>query len=331
MLFPARLTLLCLLLLPVSALRAGDTTFSDTRAVPRERYSPGPVSAAPSQPSEDRSDIDSHWEGEDDREYSVSPHAAGSKERFFSSCMEPGEMEGLKEVGGYLVTAPFRMGFCYLGYSMWRSHADLFAGGADMQALPERRWRAGIGFGFGALYMPGGAGGMPFSLHAELLHIHSPRVQGRLRLATFGAPAGALYDYERYVFVDGRPVGVQRDRIQSYSISGYPLLAEGLWSGARGLYLGAGGGAVLARESIGYLRSLGATAEGELRTETRRLILPAASLSVGRFSSLGMGGSLHRFEIRYQAMLHPPRHRTSFPGDNASVTHSLTWDWGWLW
>jgi hypothetical protein len=56
---------------------------------------------------------------------------------------------------------------------------------------------------------------------------------------------------------------------------------------------------------------------------------PVAAFAIGR-ESLGRHGKPNwYFEIRWQALLLDPRHRSSFPADNAPDAYSIGWTWGW--
>lgn len=304
---------------------AGDTTYSETRPVSRERERSAPAHPAGGtrdpMEEEDQGYLDLH---------SGSPEEE-TRATFFRECMEPGETRSFSEAAANILSLPLRLGICYVVDNFRASHVDLFTGSPRMGTLPDRPWRFGWGFGFGALYLPGAAGGMPFNLHAEALRSYSPNRQVRLRIGTFGAIAGSSVDYERTAFVDGKPIGVQRDSLAGYSQSGYPALLEGLLTNENGLYLSAGAGAVFLREGLHYFRTTDYGVPAEWREEKRERLRPMLSLSVGRFASRGGGRKFHRFEIRYQATLLLPERRGSFPADNATASHSLTWDWGWLW
>lgn len=308
------------------ALHAGDTTYSETRSVPKERERSTPVPP----PGGSRGLV----EEDDDEDGHIHLHYESPEEKiratFFQECMDPDDFKSLAEVGAYFVSLPFRLGLCYVVDNFRASHVDLFTGTPSMGSLPDRPWRFGWGFGFGALYMPGAAGGMPFNLHAEGLRSFSPNRQLRLRIGTFGALAGTTVDYERTAFVDGKPIGVQSDSLAGYSQSGYPALVEGLLANDNGLYLSAGGGAVFLREGLHYYRTSDYGVPAEWREEKREGLHPMLSLGVGRFASRGGGRKFHRFEIRYQAILLFPDRRGPFPADNTTASHSLTWDWGWL-
>lgn len=310
----------------IAPAHAGDTTYSETRSVPRERERSSPV--PPSGGSRD-------YVEDDDEDGHLHVHFESSEERaratFFQECIEPDENQTLSEAGGYILALPFMIGMCYVIDNFRASHVDLFTGSPSMGSLPDRPWRFGWGFGFGAMYMPGAGGGAPFNLHAEALRSFSPNRQLRLRIGTFGAIAGSSVDYERTTFVDGKAIGVQSDSLTGYSQSGYPALVEGLWANNHGLYLSAGAGAVFLREGLYYYRTTDYGVPAEWREEKRKRVRPMLSLSVGRFASRGGGRKFHRFEIRYQAALLLPDRRSSFPADNATASHSLTWDWGWLW
>lgn len=312
-----------LLLASASPALAGDTTYSETRSVPRER---------PGAPPSGESSPEPLFDGDNEAgSLSIGDEEERKRQTFLQDCLTPDRIRSASELGFVLVSYPFRLGLCYVVDNFRESHAFLFAGGKDLSAGADRPWRFGWGFGFGALYMPGAAGGMPFTLHAEALGFRSPSTQFRLRLGSFGSLLNAPYDYERTVLVDGRPIGIQRDSLQYYSYSGYHLLAERLWTGSRGLYLSLGGGAVLMRETFGFTQTTDYGPAPEPREDLRSAVRPLLSLAVGRMDLRGGGRSLHRFEIRYQAALLLPDRRSSFPADNSASTHSLTWDWGWLW
>lgn len=312
---------------PAGPGHCADTTYSGTRAVPKEQKATDPFKPGTGHPSDPDGEVDEdvHYSEPTNRE-----HGSG-REAFFTSCITPNASASLGDFAFNLVTIPFRLGFCYLFDNFRESHVNLFTGSADLESLPDRPWRFGWGFGFGALYLPEAAGGMPFTLHAEVLRPFSPSRQARIRIGSFGSLAAPTVDYERSVYVDGRDVGVQHDNLLSYSQSGYPLTLESLWSGSHGLYLAVGGGAMLLRENVSYVRTTGYGGEGEELSEKREGIHPVLSLGLGRFDPRGKGRKFHRFEIRYQATLLFPDRRSSVPGDNASAVHSLTWDWGWLW
>jgi len=115
-----------------------------------------------------------------------------------------------------------------------------------------------------------------------------------------------------------------------YSQSGFSAFADGIkLLGSHGLYLAGGAGIVPLHETIDYLRRRDYGSIEPQQEEDRWQALPAVDAALGRY---GGGGrrSFWRFEIRYQAVLHSPRYATPFPGDNADVTHSVTWQWAWF-
>ena len=312
-----------------AAAHAGDTTYSDTRAVPRQRESSNPI---PSSTGDSHPDRDHGYDSDDDEDRggSLEWSSDNPRERFFASCMSQDNMD-LKAAMGYVLLLPFRLGFCY-GFDNFRqSHIDLFTGSADMETIQDRYWRLGWGFGFGGMRLPNAAGAMPFTLHAEGLHAFSPSRQVRIRLGTFGSLAGATSDYARTAFVGGEAIGTQTDHIRTYSLSGYPLTVEGLLTGAGGLYLAVGGGAMVIREGLYINRSTSYGSPEQEIFDKRMRARPVASVSIGRFQSRGGGRKFHRFELRYEAAWLAPERRSSFPGDNTTALHSLTWDWAWLW
>lgn len=289
---------------------AGDTTYSETRAVTRERRDPpsDPGASGPVHRSDDDDDdIDITWTGEDGEERSLGGILVGG---FFKLCGK-----GL----GY-------------GFQHWAiAHGHLFAGDGDMQLLPERPWRFGWGFGFGGEVLPGAAGGVPFSIRFEALRAFDPAHQARLRFGAFGSMAFPAVDYARTAYTEGRAIGVQQDHIASYSLAGAPLTLELLHSGRSGLYLAAGGGVAALNEEVDILRGETWSPDESPLVESRVVARPLVSLSIGRFDDRRLGRMFHSFEVRYQAVLLLPERRSSFPGDNADAAHSLTWEWSWLW
>ncbi len=291
---------------------AADTTFGQTRAIPRsgqDKVYAGNI------------DLDS-----DDRSREEEPY-----QTFFDGCMSGDHLDSFGELLGYFATLPLRLGFCAVLDRFQQSHVDLFTGDADMAALRSRAWRFGFGFGFGAQWMPEAAGGMPFRLNLEVQQSLSPALQMRLRAGTFGSLMQPLVDYQRDILVNGKSLGIQEDHLTSYSHSGYPLSVEGLWTGSHGLYLAMGGGAAYLWERIGYVRMTNGDIEADTAFDSHHLWRPTASLAIGRFASRNGGRRFQRFEIRYQAVLLLPHRHASYPMDNALMSHSLTWDWGWMW
>lgn len=292
-----------------SPVLAGDTTYSETRAVPREDRPSGGGDPGPSGPVRRGGDgeIDITFTGEDGEERSLGGVLAGG---FFKLCGK---------------------GLAY-GLGQWATaHGHLFAGDGDMQALAERPWRFGWGFGFGGEVLPGAAGGIPFAVRFEALRTFDPAHLLRLRIGAFGSMAFPAVDYARTAYTEGRAIGVQQDHIASYSLGGIPATLELLHAGRSGLYLAAGGGVAQLAEEVDLLRS-GTWGTGEASlAESRAALRPLVSLAVGRFDDRRRGRMAHSFEIRYQAILLLPERRSSFPGDNAEAAHSLTWEWSWLW
>jgi hypothetical protein len=286
---------------------------------------------APSGHSSSGSDDGYDDDGEDAVHVSFSN--SNRPKTFMQGCVESDyQIHDLGALVALAVFVPIRIGFCGVADGLWISHRQLFVGSADLSAWPEGRWRFGAGFGTGALFLPGLAGGMPFALNAEATGEFSTHLQLRLRAGTFGSLLAPAVDFQRPVFVDGKAVGTQRDETLAYSQSGYPLFADVLFPvGENGFYLAGGAGAVFLKESLSYLRHSDYGPADEVHEEARRATLPAASLALGRYGGGGHGHPFWRFEIRYQALLNGPTHMSSFPGDNAQVTHMLGWDWAWLW
>jgi len=248
-----------------------------------------------------------------------------------SQCMESdGEIHSLGDAAASIMAIPFRAGFCGLAYGLFSSHAHLFAGEGSMEDWDEGRWRLGWGFGLGAAFLPGAAGGLPLELNLETTDAISEDWQLRLRSGVFANLMGTSVDYRRDVFVDGKRVGSQLDVMTGYTQSGASAFVDGVrFLGGRGLYLAGGAGIIPLHETIDYTRRMDyGPVEPQLQ-EDRWQVLPAVDAALGRY---GGGGrrSFWRFEIRYQAILHFPQRMTSFPGDNADVTHSLTWQWAWF-
>jgi hypothetical protein len=295
-----------------SAAFAGDTTYGRTEAVPKQdRASSMPSAEGPFEADDETSSLAIHTNG-GCSDISLEAHSAG-------------------EFLGGLFVMPFFIGGCYAVQGLVQSHAHLFAGHADVEPWLESRWRLGVGFGTGALVIPGLAGGIPFSLNVEAIRALSPSLQWRLRTGAFGSLLGPDADFRRDVFVDGARIGSQSDEMLGYHQSGYPLFSDALWPiGFEGFYLGTGAGAICLRETIDFIRHTDYGRADEEREENRMRVLPAAEISVGRYGG-GNGRRPWRFEIRYQAMLHASGHASSFPSDNSLLTHSLTWEWAWLW
>jgi hypothetical protein len=296
---------------------AGDTTYSRTESVSKS------YSASSSTPGTDGSD-----EG-----VSESYESSGSSggDGFMSQCMEgSGESNSLHEVALVLMTLPFRAGFCGMAYGIGISHAHLFVGNGHMDDWDEGRWRFGWGFGVGLAFLPRTAGGLPLELHLEATEALSEYWQLRLRSGAFAHLMSPSVDYRRDVFVDGKRIGSQLDVMTGYIQSGFPFFADGIaLLGSHGLYLAGGAGFVALHETIDYTRRKDYGYLEPDREDARWQVLPAMDLGLGRY---GGGGprSFWRFEVRYQAILHFPERLTSFPGDNADVTHSVTWQWAWF-
>jgi hypothetical protein len=311
-----KMVLMAVLLLSTCKPYGSDTTYSETRQVPKKREPY--VSVSPETGSE------SHINSFDSEE-------GPNNQTFMQECMSPGEIKSFSALGGYIVSAPFRLGFCYVADNFRISHINLFNGTPEMSSLPNREWRFGWGFGFGFMYMPQTAGGMPFTLHAEALRSFSPRNQWRLRVSSFGSILGTTSDFARTVSVNGNPIGVQQDHLTHYSQSGYPMLMEKLWTNENGLYFSLGGGTVYQQEELHFAQSTDYGIAPVELSENHSGFKPIASLCIGRFDSRANGKKFHRFELRYQITALFPNHQSSFPSDNTYSTHSLTWDWGWLW
>jgi hypothetical protein len=240
------------------------------------------------------------------------------------------EAASLKEALGGILALPLRAGFCAMLYGLWTSHAHLFTGEGDMDEWPEGRWRLGWGFGLGAAVMPGAAGGLPLELGLEATGALSENSQLRFRSGAFAHLMGPSVDYRRDVFVDGKRIGSQLDVMTGYIQSGFPAFADGIWLlGDHGFYLGGGAGLVALHETIDYVRRKDYGPPDPPREEGRWRVLPAVDASLGRYGG-GWRRSFWRFEIRYQALLHFPLRMSSFPGDNAQVTHAVTWQWAWF-
>lgn len=276
-----------LMLALAAPLRAGDTTYSDTRAVPRGHAdSDGGTSGT--------SEYDFSW-------ISI----------FFSRDEKDDAAIGLEDDE--------------------EEPRDPDSGVAGMPSLADKPWRLGFGSQLGVLLAHDAACGGSSVWHAEALRALSGTRQLRLRAAAFGSLIGPLADYERTILVDGAPVGVQHDSLARYGLSGYPLTAEFLWTNARGMYLAAGGGALVLRERIDVQRTGSDGAAWKPLSEVRYAVRPLVSLGLGRLAARNGGRWFQGFEFRYQAAYLLPDRRSSFPGDNAEVMHSFAWGWNWLW
>jgi hypothetical protein len=309
-LFPAALPVL-----------AGDTTYSRTEAVPKA----GPSSYPPDGPGADDPD-EVHSDAYEN------PTASGAEGRdFMSQCLQgDGEVHSLEELGAGILVFPFRLGFCATLDGLITSHAHLFVGNGNLDGWDEGRWRFGWGFGIGMAVMPSTAAGLPLNLNLEAAEALTSDWQLRLRSGAFAHLLSSAVDYRREVFVDGKPIGNQMDLMTGYIQSGFPLFADGIrLLGNHGLYLAGGAGLVALHETIDYVRLKDYAPSEPQREDGRWQVLPALDLGMGRYGG-GGGRSLWRFEIRYQAILHFPRGLTSFPGDNAGVTHAVTWQWAWF-
>lgn len=319
--------LLNLLALSVPAL-AGDTTYSETRSIPRES-TPRSSSGDGTSTGEPAGSTVGSWDGwdlgSDEEDDPRIPNWNGQQGQagWMKSCLEPGD-----NLGAVLIF-PLQMGFCFTLYGLATSHAHLFAGDAEMDTFRSRPWRFGLGFGLGALWMPEAAGGPPASFHVEALHVLSPAHQVSLRTAFRAGSIFPTRDYARTARVDGIPIGDEIDRLSGYSLMAVPMLLEYHRTGSAGLSLTLGAGAAWISEEVWLSRSWTWRNGGENKVESRVNLLPAFSAAIARFGSRD-GRVGRRFAIRYQAEWLRPDRRSSFPGDNTEVAHTLTWDWSWL-
>lgn len=307
--------------LPGGPAFAGDTTYSRTESVSKSEPSTSPAPTPGSEGSD--ADITVSYE-------SSSSSAEGGSD-FMSQCMgDGGEYDSWKAAAAGCLSLPLRAGFCGMLNGIGISHAHLFVGNGRMDDWDQGRWRLGWGFGLGAAFMSRTAGGLPLELGLEATRALSERWQLRLRSGAFAHLMASTVDYRRDVFVDGKRIGSQLDVMTGYIQSGFPAFADGIaLLGSHGLYLAGGAGLVSLHETIDYMRRKDYGPAEPEREEGRWQILPALDLGLGRYGG-GGSRSFWRFEIRYQAILHFPQRMTSFPGDNADVTHSVTWQWAWF-
>jgi hypothetical protein len=229
-----------------------------------------------------------------------------------------------------LLTLPIAYGVCHGLKGLAMSHWYLFTGEADMEGFRRGSLRYAVGVDLGAMWLTRGeAGGPTLVPHLEILRTLKPGHHLGLRAAFAMAGEAVGHDYARTAFVNGLPIGDEIDRVADYDTHAVPVTLEYHWTSDAGLALTVGAGAAWVRERLDYLRIWTYKHGDRSATEERHRVRPTASLALGRFASR-RDGVWSRFALRYQAIWLNPERRSSFPGDNAEMRHSLTWDWSWL-
>lgn len=326
--------LMCLALVPCRA----ETTYGETRAVPKEDRDDGPRQSRDDDDDDDDCKGTGSWGGLRGSEKSsgsslrIRPGAKGIVSCFALE-FEPGENATLGSVFGAAMLFPLWYAACPGIYSMVSGPVHIVVGNEEADDFADRR-RYGLGFHVGWDWSTQTAFGPGTGGHLEAVGPILKAGPGSLDLRLRGE--GALsaqsmqIDYERNVYIDSIRVGVEHDRMEGYSRWAFPVTAELLWHpGTLGFYLGAGAGAALLRESIDIHRETPVPGGSGGFSASRDSWAPVAAFSIGR-ESLGRHGKANwYFEIRWQALLLEPRHRSSFPADNAADAHSLGWVWGW--
>lgn len=317
-----RLSAAAILLLS-AAPQAGDTTYSETRSLPRESSSSGGNRSGRSSSDDDGRGW--HFHSEDDEDGPrftphLAPHQRGG---MLESCLSQ------ESTLSTLLLYPMIAGTCWGFYGIGVSVGHLFSGDAEMEPMRSERWRVGMGFGLGGMWLTEGAGGATLVPHVEVLHALSPGHQVGLRAGFGMALEASTRDYARTAFTEGRAIGEEFDRIAYYDHHAVPVILEYHRTSASGLSLSVGVGAEGIRERIDYIRTRSWQGGERELTEERIRVRPLAGIALGRFGSRD-GRVKSRFGFRYQAAFLLPARRSSFPGDNADIRHSLTWDWSWL-
>jgi hypothetical protein len=306
----------CILLL--AALAQADTTYSETRSIPRESSgSSGGGSRGGSSSSGD-DDEDEGWHSYSD----VSSTRSGSE----GPCSD---IE-MKDAGfAAIIGIPFAYGTCFAFVGLFRSLGHLASGDAEMSGLRAGSWRVGLGFDLGGMWLTEGAGGATLVPHLEVLRALSPGHQVSLRAGFAMALEGTTRDYARTAFTEGRRLGEEIDRIAYYDHQAMPVLLEYHRTSSAGLSLTVGVGAAAIRERIDFNRTWTYRIGERNLSEERLRIRPVVGLGLDRFRSWD-GRVKGRFGLRYQAVFLMPERRSSFPGDNAEIRHGLDLSWSWL-
>lgn len=314
-------SLFILILIIAGISYAGDTTYAPTEPVRKKRST---TTSTSSNQGTSQSNSSSY------RETSSS---SSDYDNFFCDCLISDDSpESLKELGGRILIAPFKLAFCGMvygiGVGIGSSYKHLFVGDPYFDEY-AKRIRAGISFGMGGQFTPGIAGGAQFDFsgffHADIAN----HFAFRQRIGVRPGIVGITSDFQREVFVNDSSIGYQHDETNDFRTVNFTFSSELLIlpAGKRGsFYLFAGGGPVSRYETVDIIRTEEYSSDTREFTQTDWHWVPSVTAGVGR--QFLTNRSTGFFELSYSGTFNSNNRELSLPNDNSVMTHAILMTWG---
>jgi len=267
-----------------------DTTKGDTRLIPKEKESTEEINSQ-NQKSNRRHDT---YLNDSDKD----------NENLFSCVMG--------EVFSFLFTEPvkalFNTDLIIDNFSRKKIRLGFGASILDFSLYPKASFSYSIKFNGDILFTPN-----EFISIREHLGIHISPI------------GGFLSDFERDVYANGNPVGVEKDKGDFYYNFSFPLNTEFMVrpAGANGsFFFLIGGGPRYVYEKFEGIREYSYQNSKDSITISDGNWIPTLSFGIGRLIELG--GPFSSFEIRYSIGINRNEKKISLPGENTKYVHGFT-------